>query len=345
MNIRRVTLNTVRGVAILLVVAAVFSDFLSPNRPGEQNLENFFAPPTRIHFFDAQGGFHLRPFVYRYELKDPLTGFYQEQPETPYPLIFFGRAWGYRFWGLFPTSRHVVCSNPGAYFYPLGTDKLGRDVLSRILAGAKTSLLVVVTGTVLYAFIGLTVGALAGVKGGWVDSILMRFSEFVLALPALYLLLALRALLPDKLPPWQTMLAGVATIAAVTWPPMARGVRGLILQLQSAAYVEAAESLGCSSWQIFRQHMLPALTPFVLTQSAVAAPVFLLGEVFLSFLGVGFGDANESWGALLRDIQDLRVVTEFWWNLAPLAFVFATLLSLNVLCVRYREKEFTNLSL
>jgi peptide/nickel transport system permease protein len=260
-------------------------------------------------------------------------------------LIFFAGGWSYRFLGFIPVSRHLVGAAPGASFYPLGADKLGRDVLSRVMAGSKTSLLVVMTGILVYGVLGLAVGAAAGLRGGWTDSLLMRFSEFVLALPALYLLLALRAVLPEKLPGWQAVLAAVGIIAAVTWPPMARGVRGLIVQLRGATFVEAARSLGCSHWQIFRRHMLPALLPFVLAQSAVAAPLFLLGEIFLSFLGAGFGEVNESWGALLRDLQDLRVITEFWWNLTPLAFVFATLLSLNVLGGRHRRKELANISL
>ena len=345
MSIRRLTLHSVRGLGMLLLTAAVFADFLSPTPPEEQNLENFFAPPSRIHFFDAHGEFHLRPFIYPYELKDPLRAAYEENTGTRHPLIFFAEGWRYRFLGFVPASRHLVRGAPGAFLYPLGADKLGRNVLSRVLAGAKTSLLVVLTGITIYGMLGLAVGAVAGLRGGWVDSLLMRFSEFVLALPALYLLLALRALLPEKLSNWQAVLGGVGIIAAVTWPPMARGVRGLILQLRQATFVEASRSLGCTHWQIFTRHMAPALLPFALTQSALAAPIFLLGEVFLSFVGVGFGEVNESWGALLRDVQDLRIVTVFWWNLAPLAFVFATLLCLNVLSDRYREKEFVNLSL
>jgi ABC-type dipeptide/oligopeptide/nickel transport system permease subunit len=134
-------------------------------------------------------------------------------------------------------------------------------------------------------------------------------------------------------------LLTAATLAFVTWPPLARGVRGLILQIQNAAYVEAAQALGASPWQIFRYHLLPALAPFALAQTMVAAPVFVLGEVILSFLNVGFQGSATSWGAMLRNLmRDPRVLTDFWWNLSPLGFVFITLFCLNSFSRRLRPK-------
>jgi peptide/nickel transport system permease protein len=169
----------------------------------------------------------------------------------------------------------------------------------------------------------------------------MRFSEFVLALPALYLLLALRSLLPMHIPFLQTLIWVVGAIAAVAWPPMARGVRGLILQVRHSTYVEAARSLGGTPAHVFWGHILPSLVPFVLAQLTLAAPVFLLGEIVLSFLNVGFQDSGESWGSMLRSLKDARVITDYWWNLLPLGMVFLTLLSLNVLssCAARREPE------
>jgi peptide/nickel transport system permease protein len=330
-----------RGAALMLALAAVLADFLSPSPSMRQNLDAPFAPPTRIHWIDAAGRFHLRPFVYRYELVDPLNLQYREQrDQQPYPLRFFESGWTYR-WG----SLHWMLAPPDVPFYPLGADELGRDVLARTLAGARTSLAVVLIGISLYAAIGVLIGSLAGVLGGWVEGVLMRFSEFVLALPALYLILALRALLPLRISFWQTLLLTVGTIAAVAWPPMARGVRGLLLQLRASTYVEAARGLGASRWQVFARHMLPHIAPFVLTQTALAAPIFILGEVLLSYLGVGFQEVDSSWGTMLRKVQDVRVVTDFWWNLAPLPLVFAALLALNVGAGRTRERESTRIAL
>jgi peptide/nickel transport system permease protein len=333
MKLARLGVYAARFFTLALCLAALFSDFLSPGPASEQNLTRVYAPPSRIHFVDGQGVMHWRPFVYRCELENPLDLVYRERTDSPRPLEFFRQGYRYSWLGLIPMSVHLI---GGAEFHPLGTDDLGRDILSRLLAGAQTSLIVVAAGVCIYGLIGLAIGSIAGLMGGWVDATLMRFSEFVLALPALYLILALRALMPLRMPFWQTVLLNVGIIAAVAWPPMARGVRGLIFQLRSAGYVEAARSIGCTRRQILARHMLPALPPFVLTQAAVAAPIFLLGEVVLSFLDVGFRDSGESWGTMLRTLRDPRVLTDFWWNLTPLLLVFATLFCLNIVSNRVR---------
>jgi peptide/nickel transport system permease protein len=327
------------GFATLLVLAAVFGDFLSSNPPAMQNLDQFYLSPSRVHFFDSNGKLMFRPFIYRTELTDPLNVTYQENRAQAYPLEFFFKGYSYRLFGWIPMDCHLAGRSQGPRYYPLGTDELGRDVLARVLAGTRTSLLVVALGMCVYAALGLTIGASAGLLGGWTDIVLMRFSEFVLALPALYLLLAMRALLPLRIPFWQTLLLTVGTIAVVAWPPMARGVRGLILQLRNSTHVEAARSLGGTPFHIFRHHMLPSLLPYALTQTAVAAPVFLLGEAVLSFLNVGFRDSGESWGSMLRSLKDIRVITDFWWNLLPLGMVFLTLLCLNILSSRLGSRE------
>ena len=344
MTFRALALLLTRILAVLLVVLALGAGFLAPNSPETQNLALSYAPPTRIHFVDREGRFHFRPFVYRYEQTDMLNVTYQEGTDAARPLEFFVRGHRYKLLG-WTLDRHLIGVAGDGAFYPLGTDGLGRDVLARVMAGARTSLAVLLLGVGIYALLGVTIGMLAGMLGGWVDNVLMRSSEFVMALPALYLILALRAVLPLRLPYWQTLLLTVGTIAAVTWPPMARGVRGLILQLRSAGYVEAARSMGSTRAGIFRRHMLPALAPFVFTQAALATPTFILGEVMLSFLGAGIQGTDESWGSMLQSARDLRIVTDFWWNLAPLAFVFATLLCLNVLGNRLgRKGEFTPLA-
>ncbi len=327
------------GFAGLWLALSVFSDFLSPNPPSMQNLDNFYHPPTHIHILGHNGGFKFKPFIYRTDLIEPLDAVYRENTEKAYPLKFFFKGYSYRLFGLISTQRHFLGRSRDPQFYPFGADELGRDVFARALAGTRTSLLIVGIGVVLYAFIGLAIGSLAGVLGGWVDSMLMRFSEFVLALPALYLVLALRALLPMRISFIQTLLLMIGIIAAVAWPPMARGVRGIISQLKNSSYVEASRSQGATHFHIFMRHMLPSLLPFTLVQLIVAAPVFLLGELTLSYLNVGFGDSGESWGSMLRNLRDTRVLTDFWWNLLPLAMIFLALLSLNILSARLKKEE------
>jgi len=319
-----------RLLAIPLLLISLLSDFLSPSASDLQDLNQFYAPPTLIRFVDYQGRFHWRPFVYRLELVDALDASYQERHDQVFPLEFFCRGYRYQFLGCIPSSRHLLGTRTADVFHPWGTDALGRDVLARTMAGARNSMMVLLLGIAIYFLLGVTIGASAGIAGGWTDIFLMRFSEFVLALPALYLVLAVRALLPPNMPFWQTVFLTAATLAFVAWPPMARGVRGQILQTKNACFVEAARILGASPWYIFRMHMLPALAPYALAQTAVAAPLFILGEVTLSFLNVGFHDSGASWGTMLHSLtQDPRIFTDFWWNLSPLAFVFAALFCLN----------------
>lgn len=312
-----------------LIAISIFADFLSSNPPEMQNLEQFYHSPVRVHF--AKSG---SPFIYQTQLTSPLDVLYEVSDRTAFPLHFFFKGYPYKLFGLIPLDRHLVGRNQSPFYYPLGTDELGRDVLARVLAGTRTSILVVVLGLLIYAALGITIGAVAGLSGGWIDSLLMRFSEFVLALPALYLVLAMRAVAPARIPFIQNLFLVVGIIAAVAWPPMARGIRGLILQLRNSGHVEAARSLGATPAQLFRRHMLPFLLPFALSQLAAAAPIFLLGEVTLSFLDIGFRDSGESWGAMLRSLKDTRVLTDFWWNLLPLGMVFLTLLCLNLLSSR-----------
>lgn len=317
-------------LAMLLAAAAMLSDFFSPNPPDEQDLMNAFAPPSRIRFVDADGRIHLRPFTYRFELADPLNLTYVERTGERYPIHWFVEGYEYRLFGVLRTSTHVA-GTPGQRLLFFGADELGRDVLARTLAGARTSLSVVVVGVAVCVILGVLVGAAAGAGKAWIDSLLMRFSEFVLALPALYVILALRATLGNRGSRAEAILLTAGIIAAVTWPPLARGVRGILMQLHRAGYIEAARGLGCSETRIFVKHHLPSLMPYVASQSLIVAPAFLLGEIVLAFLDAGLGDPGGSWGTMLRSLRDPRILTDYQWNLAPLVFVFLTLFSINLL--------------
>jgi peptide/nickel transport system permease protein len=328
-----------RYLGILLILAALLSDFLSPSAPDGLDLDQCFAPPSRIPFIDADGSFHWHPFTYPMELSDPQERRYREDNGTVVPLQWLYEGYRYRLLGVFPVSVHLLGTVQPGVWHPFGADDLGRDILARCLAGARSSLMVLLLGVVLYFILGVAFGAFSGLCGGWMDVALMRFSEFVLALPVLYLVLGIRAVLPANMPFWQTVMLTAVTIAAVTWPPLARGIRGLILQLRGAGFVEAARGMGASEWHVFRRHLLPALAPVAVAQTVAAAPVFILGELILSYLNVGFQGEGISWGTMLRNLKDPRVFTDFWWNLLPLGFIFITLFCLNSFSSRLRPNE------
>ena len=317
-------------LAMLLGVAALLSDFFSPNPPAEQDLLNAFAPPSRIHLVDSEGTMHLRPFTCRFELADPLNLTYVERTDERYPVYWFVEGYEYRLFGLLRTRTHLA-GTPGHRLLVFGADELGRDVFARTLAGASTSLSVVVVGVLVCIILGVLLGSAAGAGNPWLEALLMRFSEFVLALPAIYVILALRATLGDRSGRAEAILLTAGVIAAVTWPPLARGVRGILRQLRSSGYVEAARGLGCSEARILLKHHIPALVPYVASQSLIVAPVFLLGEIVLSFLDAGLGDTGGSWGTMLRSLRDPRILTDYRWNLSPLVFVCLTLVSINFL--------------
>jgi peptide/nickel transport system permease protein len=316
-------------MALALSASALLADFLSPNPPEEQDLVRAFAPPARVHFRDGAGGYHLRPFVYALELDDALALRYREQQENGFPLRFLVEGYPYRLLGFIPARLHLVGADNERLLI-LGADELGRDVFARTLQGARTSLAVVAVGLLACALVGLLVGSAAGAAGPVADSALMRLAEFVMALPGLYVVLALRAALPARPGPAAAVLLTAGIISSVSWPPLARGVRGLMLRLRASGYVEASRAIGTSGWRIFLRHHAPSLLPFVLTQSLLVAPVFLLGEVVLSFLDAGLGE-TVSWGSMLRTVRDPRILTDYPWNLAPLLLVFMTLACINLL--------------
>ena len=341
--------SLVRRIARFLTIphflVALFSDFLSTDPPDRLDLHQYYAPPSRIHFHDTLGRFHWRPKVYRMEMTDFQDSRYGELTDQSYPLRFFPGGYPYRILGIIPSTLHFLGTEEQCVFHPWGTDGMGRDVFSRTLAGARSSMFVLLVGIALYASLGTAIGALAGMAGGWVSTILMRMSEFVLALPALYLVLAARAMLPLDMSFELTAFFTAALIAAVAWPPLALGVRGLILQIQNAGYTEAARALGGSPWHILRRHMLPALAPFALAQTITAAPLFILGDLILSFLNVGFQGSIPSWGTMLRSLTaDPRVLTDFWWNASPLGFVILTLFCLNSLAKPWRATHMSPLA-
>jgi peptide/nickel transport system permease protein len=301
------------GAAHILIVCA---GFFSPYDPTMQHRDWPYAPPMRVHWVDAVGHFHFRPFVYAEQLREGAFDEYVSDTTHPVPLLFFVDGAEYRMLGLIPLRLHLYGAHETSVFL-LGSDAYGRDLFSRMLYGGQISLLAGLLATGLALSLGLLIGASSGFYGGWADEVLMRLAELFLALPWLYLLFAIRAFLPLAVSPLRAFLLVVILIGTVGWARPARLIRGVVLSAKERDYVRAARGFGASSAYLLRRHILPQTWSVVLTQAAVLVPQYVLAEVTLSFLGLGVPEPEPSWGNLLTSLQQYSVLTSYWWMYLP----------------------------
>ncbi|TMQ53550.1 MAG: ABC transporter permease [Candidatus Eisenbacteria bacterium] len=324
------------GVAgsVLLAIfytLALFAPFVAPYSQEEMDRQRFFHPPHRLHWVD-RGRFNLLPFIYPTRLEDPGNLTYREDRSRTVPVRFFIRGAPYRLFGLIPSRRHLIGVDPPERLFLLGADSFGRDVFSRLLFGAQISLTVGLVGIAISFTIGLLLGGISGYFGGWIDTVTMRATELLLSIPGLYLIIALRGIFPTDLPSQQVYLAIVAILAFIAWAGLARIVRGMVLSIRQAEYVAAAEALGMSRLRVISRHILPNTMSFVIVAATISVPGYILGEVVLSFLGVGVQEPAASWGNMLNQARSLRVLSSFPWLVyVPGAAIFLTVMAFNLL--------------
>jgi peptide/nickel transport system permease protein len=284
---------------VCLALFAAVAPRLAPYDPGHQFAGYPFAPPMRPHVIDDRGNWHA-PFAYPVRLVDPIEGRYSED-----------------------RSRRIGWRSSEPWFL-VGSDDLARDVLSRVLAGARLSLGVSLLSAIIALLIGSTIGAVAGYAGGAVEAWLMRVADVVIVLPIIYVVLALRGVLPVDLSMRQVFTALIGVFALVGWPSVARGVRGIVATERQAEYAEAARALGASRWRVIVHHLLPATRGFLGVQATVLVPAFIMAEATLSFAGLGFLPPTPSWGAMLQAAASIRTAADTPWLLAPAAAIVAT---------------------
>jgi peptide/nickel transport system permease protein len=324
----------VLGIFYLIVI---FAEFVSPYDPQKRFKDYSTLPPSKVHFVDTEGRFHL-PFVYGLKRgRDPVTlrPRYEEDTSLRYPISFFVPGDPYKLWGLLEGNIHLfgVRSEPETFvpLFLLGSDTLGHDMLSRIFFGARISLTVGLLGVFLAFFIGLILGGMAGFFGGLADEIVMRLVDVLLALPTIPLWMSLAAALPQDWPQLKTYFYVTIILSIFGWTILARVVRGKLLSLREEDYVMAARLDGESDAQIISRYMLPAFTSYIIVSLTLSIPNMILGETSLSFLGVGLRPPTISWGVMLQEAQNLQTVAQTPWLLWPVAFVILAVLMFNFL--------------
>ena len=301
-----------------IVLAAMAAPVLAPHDPSRSFRGFLFAPPMPPRLVDADGGWHL-PFIYPLRLENRLERRFSEDRTRRVPLV------------LFAGGRLLTASDESAGpWLPLGADSSGRDVAARLLYGARTSLAIALLAAAAAVLLGALVGGMAGYAGGVLDAGLMWLAEFVLVLPAVYVVLVLRAALPLVLPTWAIFLLMTGIFGLVGWPWVARGVRGIVASERTRDYAVAARSLGAGHARLLFRHLLPACRSFLAVQVVLLVPAFILAEATLSFVGLGFPDTVPSWGSMLIDAADVSAIRQFPWTLAPAAGIFAVTLGANL---------------
>ncbi len=303
------------AIAGLLIAIGLGAPFVAPSEPWRQHADLAYAPPMPPRIIDASGRFR-RPFVYPVVVADRLERRFTADTSRPESIRFF--------------QNGRLASTPNAAWFPLGADPLGRDVFSRVAYGAQASLSVALAAALLAVVAGALAGAAAGYAGGLPDRVITTVADFVVILPAAYVIVTLRASMPLVLDNTTVFWTMVVVLAAASWPLPARGVRAIVAAERRLAYAEAAYAVGAGPLRILLRHLLPAARAHIATQVFLLFPAFILAEATLSFLGLGFAEPTASWGVMLQDAGRISAITEAPWMLAPAAAIVAAVLAVHL---------------
>jgi peptide/nickel transport system permease protein len=291
-----------------------------------------YAPPQRPHLFHE--GRFVGPFVYPFDFKmnmETLKREYTVDRSEPQRVRFFCRGEAYNFWDLFTGTFHFICPPEEGTMFLLGTDRLGRDMFSRLTYGARISLTIGLVGVTLSYAIGIVVGGIAGYFGGLFDSIVQRLTEILRSIPELPLWMALSAALPVTWDPRLIYFGITVILALLDWPSIARAVRSKLFALREEDYVAAAEMMGAKPSRIIGRHLLPNFTSHLIASASLTIPSMILAETALSFLGLGLRPPITSWGVLLNESQNIEAVALYPWLLAPMIPVMLVVLAFSFL--------------
>ena len=330
---QRHRIAVIAGVFLLIMYAStLFSEVLAPYNLHTRNSDMIYAPPQRVHLF--HGGSFVGPFVYgRAQTLDmeALQRVYTDDPAQVQRIRFFCSGDPYEFWGMFPASFHLVCPPEGGEMFLLGTDRLGRDVLSRIIHGARISLTIGLFGVTMSFMLGIVIGGLAGYWGGWFDMVTQRVIEVLQSIPSIPLWMALAAIIPVTWSPILVYLGITVILGMLDWTGLARAVRSKLLSLREEDYVLAARLMGAGSGRIIGRHMVPGFMSHLIATATLTIPGMILGETALSFLGIGLRPPITSWGILLTESRSVNIIALYPWLMFPVVPVILVILAFNFL--------------
>jgi len=319
-------------VMALLLFFALFAEFFAPYHYETEDRMNPYQPPSRIHIIDQQGKVTW-PYVFETsnKLNEYRERIYAEVTDMKYSIRFFVRGDAYKMWGVLPCNIHFVgVEKPGSLYF-LGTDNRGRDLLSRILIGARISLSIGIIGVAISLVFGVLIGGISGYFGGKIDACVMRTAEFFMMIPTFYLLLAIRSSLPSHLTSFQVYFLVTCILSVIGWAGLARIIRGMVLTLREREYVQASRLLGASHLSIIVKHIVPHTLSYILVVVSVSVPGYILAESALSMLGLGIQEPFVSWGMLLAESMSITQLRFHPWMLWPGVCIFLTVLACNIL--------------